>query len=85
MTATLANAGAAISTTEAFRQAIATAGLEPPDLIVPDGQIHRFVSDRRKGDAAGWYVLFLSGVPAGAFGCHRAGFLAPGARRSAAI
>ena len=56
---------------ELFRTAIAAAGLTPPDDIHPDGKIHRFSSDGRRGDSAGWYVLHMDGVAAGKFGCWR--------------
>jgi len=60
------------SPVDAFRQAIREAGLEPPDEIVADGTLHRFASDGRRGKDAGWYTLYLDGVPAGNFGCWRA-------------
>lgn len=60
--------------TKQFRAAILAAGLTPPDDIIPDGKLHRFASDGKRGDDAGWYVLHLDGVPAGAFGCWREGF-----------
>ena len=43
---------------DAFREAIRATGLEPPQEVVADGVIHRFASDGRRGDAAGWYVLY---------------------------
>lgn len=57
-----------------FRAAIVSAGLTPPDAVVADGKLHRFSSDGRRGDDAGWYVLHDDGLPAGAFGCWREGF-----------
>lgn len=52
------------------------AGLTPPYDIWMDGKIHRF-SSGTKGqgghDKAGWYLVFGDGVPAGRFGCWRAG------------
>jgi putative DNA primase/helicase len=61
----------------AFRQALASAGLSPPDSIQADGQLHRFASNGKRGDDAGWYCLHLDGVAdgvaAGAFGCWRTG------------
>jgi len=57
----------------AFRNAIAASGLTPPDTIIADGKRHRFASSGKRGDDAGWYVMHLDGVPAGAFGCWRAG------------
>jgi putative DNA primase/helicase len=56
-----------------FRDAIRSAGLEPPDLIEADGKLRRFASNGKRGDAAGWYVLHGDGIPAGAFGDWRTG------------
>ena len=58
---------------EAFRSAIVGAGLTAPDTIEADGGLHRFNSNGRKGDDAGWYVLHSDGVAAGIFGCWRTG------------
>lgn len=58
--------------TEAFRDAIAAAGLTPPDTILDDGKRHRFSSNGRRGDESGWYILYGDDRPAGAFGCWRA-------------
>ena len=53
------------------------AGLEPPDIIHLDGKIHRFRSGTKgtpgHGDKPGWYIAFSDGIPAGRFGCWRAG------------
>jgi phage/plasmid primase-like uncharacterized protein len=54
-----------------FRDAIRAAGLEPPDIIEADGKLHRFPSNGKRGDDAGWYVLHGDGIPAGAFGDWR--------------
>ncbi len=59
---------------EQFRQAIAAAGLIPPDEIIDDGEIHRFSSNGKPRDDAGWYVLHSDGVATGKFGCWREGF-----------
>lgn len=56
-----------------FRDAIRNAGLTPPDAIKADGELHRFASNGKRGDLAGWYVLHADGIPAGSFGCWRAG------------
>ena len=52
-------------------------GLEPPDTVHLDGKIHRFKSGTKgtpgAGDKSGWYVAFSDGIPAGRFGCWRAG------------
>jgi phage/plasmid primase-like uncharacterized protein len=56
---------------DAFRSAIAAAGLTPPEPIIGDGTLHRFSSNGKHGDDAGWYVLHLDGRPAGVFGDFR--------------
>jgi putative DNA primase/helicase len=56
--------------------AMRAAGLEPPDHILMDGKIHRFKSGTKGKpgiDKSGWYLVFGDGVPAGRFGCWRAG------------
>jgi putative DNA primase/helicase len=59
---------------EGLRAAIERAGLTPPPDIIGDGKLHRFPSNGKKGDDAGWYVLHAQeGSPAGAFGCWRSG------------
>lgn len=58
---------------EQFRQAILDSGITPPDVIVIDGQLHRFATSESKKDTAGWYIGFSDGIPAGAFGCWRSG------------
>jgi phage/plasmid primase-like uncharacterized protein/KaiC/GvpD/RAD55 family RecA-like ATPase len=52
------------------------AGLEPPEEIHFDGKIHRFRSGTKGTpgiDKPGWYLVFGDGIPAGRFGCWRAG------------
>jgi len=56
---------------EQFRAAIHNAGLHPPEVIEPDGKLHRFASNGRPSDDAGWYVFHDDGIPAGAFGDWR--------------
>ena len=57
--------------------AMRSAGLEPPEEILMDGKIHRFRSGTKgspgHGDKPGWYLVFGDGIPAGRFGCWRAG------------
>jgi len=57
--------------------AMRSAGLEPPDEVLMDGKIHRFRSGTKgspgHGDKPGWYLVFGDGIPAGRFGCWRAG------------
>ena len=57
----------------AFCDEIAAAGLPVPEHIAADGQLHRFSTNGRNGDSAGYYVLHLDGIPAGHFGCWRTG------------
>lgn len=54
-----------------FRDAVAAAGIKPPEFVEADGQLHRFSMNGKSGDDAGWYVLHADGIPAGMFGCHR--------------
>jgi phage/plasmid primase-like uncharacterized protein len=59
-----------------LRDAIKSAGLEPPDEILMDGKIHRFKSGTKGApgiDKPGWYLVFGDGIPAGRFGCWRSG------------
>lgn len=59
-----------------LRSAMLGAGIEPPDRILMDGKLHRFNSRTNgKGghDKPGWYVVFPDKIPAGKFGCWRAG------------
>jgi putative DNA primase/helicase len=58
---------------EQFRAAIRTAGISPPEVIEADGKLHRFSSNGKRGDDAGWYVFHADGIPAGAFGDWRSG------------
>jgi phage/plasmid primase-like uncharacterized protein len=57
--------------------AMQRAGLTPPREIVLDGKMHRFNSGTKgspgAGDKSGWYVAYSDGIPAGRFGCWRAG------------
>ena len=58
---------------EQFRDAIRAAGLKPPDVIKPDGKLHRFSSSGKRGDDAGWYIASDDGLPSGCFGDWRTG------------
>ncbi len=57
-----------------FRDVIQAAGLTPPETIEADGRLRRFSSNGKRGDLAGWYLLFSDGIPAGCFGDWRTGF-----------
>jgi len=75
-----------------FADAIRASGLPAPSEIIADGRLHRFSTNSRSSDDAGWYVLFddvFGDCPAGAFGCWRTGlnqrwsaarYLSPSAR-----
>jgi putative DNA primase/helicase len=58
---------------EAFKRAIETAGLTPPDQFTGDGKFQRFSTNGKPGDDAGSYILHLDGLPAGWFGDYRTG------------
>lgn len=60
-------------TTDRFRGAILSAGIVPPEVIEADGKLHRFASNGKRSDDAGWYVLHADGIPAGSFGDWRTG------------
>lgn len=61
------------SVLDQFRAAIQAAGMEPPDTLHADGQLHRFSPTGKRADLAAWYVLHNDGVAAGVFGCWRSG------------
>lgn len=54
-----------------FREAILSSGLVPPDAIEP-GKLHRFPSNGKRGDDAGWCKLFPD-LGGGIYGDHRTG------------
>ena len=54
---------------EKFREAMAAAGLEPPEVIEP-GRLHRFSTNGKFSDTAGWCMLFPD-LMGGVFGDHR--------------
>lgn len=56
-----------------FCDAIITAGLAAPESIEADGKLHRFSSNGKPGDDAGWYVFHFDGISAGIFGDWRIG------------
>jgi putative DNA primase/helicase len=58
---------------EDFTAAIQVTGLAPPHKIIADGKLHRFASNGRRGDDAGWYIFHGDAMPAGIFGCWRSG------------
>jgi len=60
-----------------FRQAIVDAGMTPPEYIEADGQLHRYSTNGKSHDKAGWYILYGGKVPAGCFGDWRIGSNVP--------
>lgn len=53
-----------------FKTVMLSAGVPPPDNLIPDGTLHRFNID---GKLNGWYVLHLDGRAAGCFGDWKQG------------
>jgi putative DNA primase/helicase len=60
---------------QAFRAAMAAAGIEPPAEVIADGRLHRFSANGRRADDAGWYILHGDSIPAGVFGYWRTGLM----------
>ena len=58
---------------ESFRKAMLENGLVPPTEIVADGKFHRFSTNGKPSDDAGWYVLNEYPIAVGSFGCWRSG------------
>ncbi len=56
-----------------FQDAMRASGITPPDSIIADGKLHRFSTNGKSRDTAGWYVLHEGLIPAGAFGDWRTG------------
>ena len=55
-----------------FMRAIDEAGLEVPDKIIIDGNIHRFNPDGKPRNNP-WYIAYPDGVIAGALGTWKTG------------
>lgn len=60
-----------------LRDAIAEAGITPPERIVIDGNLHRFSANGKPRDDSGWYVAFPGPIPGGQFGDWRTGISVP--------
>jgi putative DNA primase/helicase len=59
---------------EIFKQAMRSAGIEPPAEVIADNVLHRFtVAGDRAHSNNGWYVLYNDEPAAGAFGCWKRG------------
>lgn len=57
-----------------FTAAMTAAGIMPPASLVADGKIHRFPTNGRRDDDAGWYVLHGGDPAVGVFGDWRTSF-----------
>lgn len=62
-----------MSAIDQFLSAMEAAGLTPPVPLHADGKLHHSSPVGKRGDDAGWYVLYLDGVPTGVFGNWRTG------------
>ena len=49
-----------------FRNAIEALGISAPDEIYDDGKLHKYSTNGKRGDDAGWYFLHGDGVQGGA-------------------
>ena len=58
---------------ENFRKKMNRAGFNPPFEIKADGNFHRFSTNGKPDDDAGWYVLNEYPIAVGSFGCWRSG------------
>jgi len=56
-----------------LRVAMSDAGIQPPDEIIFDGQLHRFSTSGKPKDKSGWYVAHDGKIHAGAFGDWKLG------------
>ena len=63
---------------ENFREKMIGAGFNPPSEINADGKFHRFSTNGKPSDDAGWYVLNQYPIAVGSFGCWRSGLTIPG-------
>ena len=57
-----------------FAAHMQASGITPPDKIHADGQRHRFSTNGKAHDKAGWYVLHVDGIPTGVCGDWRTGY-----------
>ena len=58
-----------------FINAIQQTSICAPNHVIADGEIHRFSSNGKPADEAGWYVLYGDGIAAGSFGDWRTGII----------
>lgn len=62
-----------IAPDEQLRLAMIDAGLEAPEVVYLDGEIHRFKSQPHDKEKNGWYVAYSDSLPSGRFGCWKIG------------
>lgn len=60
------------SLSDQISDAMTNAGIDPPDVIVVDGSLHRF-NVGQKRDRSGWYIIYDGEPSAGVFGDWRTG------------
>lgn len=61
----------------AFKQAMVTHNISPPDDIYGDGRLYRFhIEGDKAGTRNGWYVLHMDLTPQGVFGSWKTGICA---------
>jgi len=57
-----------------FKDDMFNNGIEPPNFIIADSQIHRFhVTGDRSSTKNGWYIIFSNPIPCGAYGSWKHG------------
>jgi phage/plasmid primase-like uncharacterized protein/KaiC/GvpD/RAD55 family RecA-like ATPase len=54
-----------------FMEYMQSKGITPPKEIIFDGEMHRFPTNNKPDDKAGWYVAYDGNIPAGSFGDWR--------------
>ena len=58
---------------QSFRENMIKAGINPPSEINADGKFHRFSTNGKPSDDAGWYILNEFPIAGGSYGCWRTG------------
>jgi len=56
-----------------LRVAMSDAGIQPPDDLILDGTLRRFITTSKAKDKSGWYVVHDGDIAAGAFGDWKTG------------
>ena len=59
---------------QSFQAEMRSKGITPPQYLTANGKIHRFyIEGDRRGTKNGWYILYMDGLPGGAFGSWKLG------------